>query len=178
MWLLAVFIFVPLIEIALFIKVGGWLTLWPTLAIVIATAFLGAGLVRRQGRGVLDDLRRSLDDLRDPSEPLVHGAMILLAGALLITPGFMTDAIGLALLIPAFRHLIFTRLAKNITIVSAGGARAGRGGPHPAGRGGHGDVIEGIYHAEDEGAGPSVGRNGAAGPNGGARGGPSGWTRH
>lgn len=168
MWLLAIFIAVPLIEIALFIQIGGWLTLWPTLAIVILTALLGTTLVRHQGRSVLDDLRRSLNDLRDPSEPLAHGAMILLAGALLVTPGFMTDAMGLALLVPKVREWAFRRLRGTVTIISAGGPRQWGGGPSAEG---HGDVIEGDYQAQDD---PRTG----AGHSDGAGNSPSGWTRH
>lgn len=175
MWLLAVFIAVPLIEIALFIKVGGWLTLWPTLAIVILTALLGTALVSHQGRGVLEDLRRSLDDLRDPSQPLVHGAMILLAGALLLTPGFMTDAIGLALLVPAIREWAFRRIRRHVTIIGARGA--GGGYRQQGGRTGfaeRGDVIEGDYHVQDETqahSGHGDHRNGAGRSS-------SAWTRH
>ncbi len=94
MWLLIAFIAVPLIEIALFIQVGGFIGLWPTLLIVIATAIAGTYLVRSQGRMALSQLQRSFNDLRDPTEPLVHGAMILFSGALLLTPGFFTDAVG------------------------------------------------------------------------------------
>ena len=85
MWLLIAFIAVPLIEIGLFIQVGGWLTLWPTLAIVLGTGILGTWLVRQQGLRVLEELRGSLRDMRDPLSPLAHGAMILFAGALLLT---------------------------------------------------------------------------------------------
>ena len=100
MWLLLAFIAVPLIEIALFIQVGGMIGLWPTLAIVILTALLGTWLLRMQGAAALTDLRRSFSEVEDPSEPLAHGAMILFAGALLLTPGFFTDAVGFALLTP------------------------------------------------------------------------------
>lgn len=173
MWLLAIFIAVPLIEIALFIKVGGWLTLWPTLGIVILTAILGTALVRYQGRGVLNDLRGALDEVRDPSEPLAHGAMIVLAGALLVTPGFMTDAFGLALLVPKCREWVFGRVRRHVTIVSAGGPAAGQGRPGAGGYSdGHGDVIEGDYHAQDEV------RTDARGSQQSVRKSPSGWTRH
>ena len=76
MWLLLLFIAVPLIEIGLFIQVGGWLGLWPTLGIVLLTAIAGTALVRSQGAQAMAQLRSSFDDLRDPTEPLAHGAMI------------------------------------------------------------------------------------------------------
>ena len=92
MWLFALFLAVPLIEIALFIQVGGWIGLWPTLLIVIVTAVVGTALVRSRGAHAIEELRQSFRDLRDPSEPLAKGAMVLFAGALLLTPGFFTDA--------------------------------------------------------------------------------------
>ncbi|MCK4713448.1 MAG: FxsA family protein, partial [Marinosulfonomonas sp.] len=100
MWLFLIFIAVPLIEIALFIKVGGILGLWYTLGVVVATAFLGTWLVRTQGIAAMNQVRGSFSQMQDPSEPLANGAMILFAGALLLTPGFFTDAIGFLLLFP------------------------------------------------------------------------------
>ena len=88
MWLLAAFIAIPLIEITLFIQVGGLIGLWWTLAIVIVTAFVGTWLVRAQGILAISQLRSSFSELRDPTEPLAHGAMILFAGALLSCPCF------------------------------------------------------------------------------------------
>jgi len=110
MWLFVIFLVVPLIEIALFIKVGGLIGLWPTLAIVILTAILGTWMIRMQGVMALNQLRASLNELRDPTEPLAHGAMILIAGALLLTPGFFTDAIGFALLFPPIRSAVYAYL--------------------------------------------------------------------
>ena len=83
MWLFLAFLLVPLIEIALFIQVGGLIGLWPTLAIVVITAIVGTALVRSQGLRALGDLQGSFSRLEDPTTPLAHGAMILLAGALL-----------------------------------------------------------------------------------------------
>lgn len=118
MWLLAVFVAVPLIEIALFIQVGGWLTLWPTLAIVLLTGVIGTILVRRQGLAVLTDLQRGLATARDPLSPLAHGALILFAGALLLTPGFFTDTVGFLLLVPAFRRWVIKSIVVRMTVVS------------------------------------------------------------
>ncbi len=122
MWLLLPFILIPLIEIALFIQVGGWLTLWPTLAVVLLTAVIGTMLVRWQGLRVLEDLRREQQALRDPLSPLAHGAMLLIAGMLLLMPGFFTDAVGFLLLIPALRRLIIARIAPRVVIFPGGGA--------------------------------------------------------
>jgi len=141
MWLLVLFIAVPLIEIALFIQVGGWLTLWPTLAIVVATAILGTWLVRQQGVTVLRDLQSSLEQARDPLAPLAHGAMILLAGALLLTPGFLTDAIGFILLFPAFRSALLRWIIRHNAhrVVFRTGPQGSR--PHGSGRSSRDDDV-------------------------------------
>ena len=127
MWVFAVFVAVPLIEIALFIQVGGWLTLWPTLAIVVGTALLGTALVRRQGLQVMQELQRALDELGDPLAPLAHGALILFAGALLLTPGFLTDAVGFALLLPGVRTALLRWIVRHRVHVRVFGATPGRG---------------------------------------------------
>lgn len=119
MRLFLIFLIVPLIEIALFIQVGGLIGLLPTLAIVVVTAIIGTIMVRSQGLAVLNKLRGSFESVSDPTEPLVHGAMILFSGALLLTPGFFTDAVGFALLIPGVRTSIFHALKSRINIVAA-----------------------------------------------------------
>lgn len=153
MWLLIAFIAVPLIEIALFIEVGGAIGLWPTLAVVVLTAVIGTALLRRQGLAEMNRLRAALDGHGDPSAPLVHGAMILFAGALLLTPGFFTDAVGFALLLPPVRNFVFARIRERIVVH---GTRGGDGGT-PA----RPDIIEGDYETIDP-----------------AERGTSGWTRH
>ena len=107
MWLFFAFLAVPLIEIALFIQVGGAIGLLPTLLIVVATAILGTFLVRQQGLMALGQIQSNFQNLKDPTEPLAHGAMILFSGALLLTPGFFTDAVGFSLLIPGVRHAAY-----------------------------------------------------------------------
>ena len=114
MWLLIAFIAVPIIEIALFIQIGGFLGLLPTLAVVVLTAIFGTYLVRAQGLSVLSQLQSRLSEMNDPSEPLAHGAMILFSGALLLTPGFFTDFIGFLLLIPSVRATVFQKVREHI----------------------------------------------------------------
>lgn len=163
MWLLIAFIAVPLIEITLFIQIGGAIGLFWTLAIVVITAILGTWLVRSQGAQALGRLRSSFNDLQDPTEPLVHGAMILFSGALLLTPGFFTDAVGFALLIPGVRQAVYQALRSRIQVHSFG--TPGQDPRHPNRPANHqGDVIEGDYHeiSDDERENK----------------GPSGWTKH
>lgn len=116
MWLLIAFIAVPIIEIALFIQIGGFLGLFPTLAVVLITAIAGTYLVRAQGLSVLSQLQSHFREMNDPSEPLAHGAMILFSGALLLTPGFFTDFIGFLLLIPNVRATVFQKVKERINI--------------------------------------------------------------
>lgn len=116
MYLFLAFLLVPLIEIGLFIQIGGLIGLWPTLAIVVLTAIIGTSLVRSQGRLAMGQLQSSFTDLRDPTEPLAHGAMILVAGALLLTPGFFTDALGFALLMPPVRVAVFKYAAQRVRV--------------------------------------------------------------
>ena len=103
-WLFLTFLIVPVIEIGLFYLVGQWIGIWPTLALVVLTAVLGSWLVSRQGKETWMRLNIQIANGESPSKTLVHGAMILVAGALLLTPGFLTDAIGFTLLIPAARE--------------------------------------------------------------------------
>ena len=116
MWLFFAFMFIPLIEIMLFIQLGSIIGLWLTLLTVIITAFIGTILVRAQGLAALGQLQTSLSKLENPSEPLANGAMILVSGALLLTPGFLTDAIGFALLVPAVRVSVYRYLRQKISV--------------------------------------------------------------
>lgn len=107
---------IPIIEIALFIEVGGWLGTWPTIAIVILTALVGSVLLRQQGLSALNSVQTRLMEGENPGRLLADGAMILIAGALLLTPGFFTDAVGFALLIPPVRGALWAWGAKHIKV--------------------------------------------------------------
>lgn len=118
--LLVLFIAVPVIEIGVFIQVGGLIGLWPTLAIVILTAVAGTALLRQQGLSVMGRAQESLNRGEMPLREVFDGACLLLAGALLLTPGFVTDATGLMLFLPpvrdALRRTIVPALVKRGTI--------------------------------------------------------------
>lgn len=103
------FIVVTATEIAILVKVGGLLGGWATFGLVIATGFAGAALARHQGAAVLQRLRTSLAG-GDPSLALVDGALVLAAGVTLLSPGFLTDATGLLLLVPMIRAPVAKRL--------------------------------------------------------------------
>lgn len=97
---------VPLIEIAVFIEVGGTIGLWPTLAIIVITAIVGTALLRQQGLSTLHSAQREMEAGRMPVRELFDGVCILAAGAFLLTPGFVTDAVGLALMVPPVRTVL------------------------------------------------------------------------
>lgn len=159
MWLFIAFLAIPLIEITLFIQIGGVIGLGWTLVTVVLTAVLGAYLVRNQGLLAMNQLRSSMNDLRDPTEPLAHGAMILFSGALLLTPGFFTDAIGFSLLIPGVRHAVFNFLRSRVQVQSFGTTAHAARERDPAS-----DIIDADYEeVETDKVRPSR---------------PSGWTKH
>jgi UPF0716 protein FxsA len=108
--LLIAFIGVPIIEIAVFIEVGERIGLWSTLAIVVLTAIAGTTLLRLQGLSTLRRAQEAMARNQLPLKEVFDGLCLLVAGALLLTPGFVTDAMGALLFIPAvragLRHLI------------------------------------------------------------------------
>ncbi|MEL7097433.1 MAG: FxsA family protein [Pseudomonadota bacterium] len=156
MWLFIAFLAIPVIEIALFIQIGGAIGTWPTLLTVVATAIAGSYLVRSQGLATLGKLRASMDQFTDPTETLADGAMILFSGALLLTPGFFTDAVGFALLVPGIRHWLFKQARARVKVQTFGPA----GNTRPA----RDDIVEGEFQEVDPNAPPVRG--------------PSGWTKH
>jgi len=124
--LLLLFIFVPIIEIGLFIQVGGFLGLWPTIALVLITAFVGASLVRSQGIQTLMSVQGRLQQGEMPAQQILEGVMLAVAGVLLLTPGFMTDALGMLVLLPAPRAMIAKKMMEKMVVKNmSGGFHAG-----------------------------------------------------
>ena len=107
---LIIFMLVPVIEMWILIEVGGWIGVLPTIALITLTATLGLSLLKRQGLSTLMIARRKMDEGSIPASELVSGVMIAVGGALLLTPGFVTDAIGFALLIPQTRQWLLLML--------------------------------------------------------------------
>lgn len=103
MWVFAVIAALPVVEIMLFMTVGVWLGLWLTLAIILGSGVLGWQIIRQEGVGSLRALQVAAAP-DDPLTPLADRAMLAVAGVLLILPGFLTDTLGLFLLIPAVRR--------------------------------------------------------------------------
>jgi len=163
--LLLLLIGVPLLEIAIFIQVGGLLGLWPTLGLVILTAVLGTVLLRGQGLAVMARAQAQLDRNEMPVQEVFDGVFLLAAGLLLLTPGFFTDAIGFAFLVPKVRRYfgrkIFESMMKHgrVHVFRTGSGRPGTSGTSgggPAGsKGRSGTIIEGEF--EDLGDAPPHG---------------------
>ncbi len=136
MRLFLAFLAIPVIEILLFIEIGGLIGTWPTIAIVIVTAFLGAFLVRRQGVAVLRQIQSEMEAGRPPARQMAEGALILIAGAFLLTPGFFTDTVGFLLLVPQVRAAAVAGIARRMTVgevhMRGFGPDTGfSGNPHP-----------------------------------------------
>lgn len=104
--LFLIFIIIPLIEIALLLKISAYIGIWMTLVVVIGTAILGASLTHHEGLKTWGRLQQKLGKGILPDEELLDGLMILVAGAVLLTPGFVTDITGFFLLIPTTRRLV------------------------------------------------------------------------
>jgi UPF0716 protein FxsA len=149
--LLIALIVVPLAEIAVFIQVGGWIGLAPTLLAVVLTAVLGAVLLRRQGLHTVQEAQAKLNRQEAPIRELFDGLCLFAAGALLLTPGFLTDIVGFALLVPEIRlriaRLLWQRLVERGT-AKAHTHRFDRGFDRSSGYGesfgqsGHGDAAK------------------------------------
>jgi len=114
--LFLLFIIVPIIEITVLMQVGEVLGVWPTIAIVIISAWLGAKYVRQQGLSTLQSVQNKMAEGQMPSEEITSGLMLLIAGVLLVTPGFVTDIFGLSLLIPNVRRAIANYVQKHIKV--------------------------------------------------------------
>lgn len=104
--LLLLFTLVPLVELYLLIRLGRYIGVGATVAIVIGTGVVGAWLTRMQGLRVLRELRQRIESGQMPTGPLIDGLLIFVAGAVLLTPGLITDACGFLLLTPRFRAVV------------------------------------------------------------------------
>lgn len=137
--ILLLFVALPLIEIALFVVIGGQIGVLGVLAGIVGSAFVGVSVLRGQ-QARLMQVRQGLVRL-SPATLLAEGAFRLIAGLLLIAPGFLTDALGLLLLIPLVQRLLVAALAARM-VVHVSGANPARGGAGD-------DVIDGTYEVRD-----------------------------
>jgi UPF0716 protein FxsA len=112
--LFLLFVTVPVVELFLFLVIGQRIGIAATFAIILLTGFIGAYLAKSQGIKALARYQESLAQGRLPHEAIIDSLLILVAGVLLLTPGFLTDSIGFALLAPSIRNVIRGRLEKSI----------------------------------------------------------------
>ncbi|MEU8106820.1 FxsA family protein [Nonomuraea muscovyensis] len=166
------FLVIPVLEIWLLIQVGQVIGGWTTVAVLIAVSMLGAWLVRREGRRAWRALQESLQSGRMPERELADAGIIVVGGTLLVTPGFLSDVVGLACLLPATRPMMrrlgawfFERRIRRMAAASpyahlfptqpgasedgrpAGGTRVP--GPGAPGNGVQGKVVHGEVIRED-----------------------------
>lgn len=142
----------PLIEIGLFVEIGGAIGVWATLAWVLVSAVLGLLVLRRVGLRGAVTLGSDMAEMRDPLSPIAHRVMLVVAGVFLLLPGFFTDALGLLLLLRPVRAGVIRLVARRFRAAPVPGAA-------PT------DVIDGDWQEIDADAAEPRDR-------------PSGWTRH
>jgi len=110
--LLIVFATVPLIELALLIKIGEFIGIIPTIIIVGSTGIIGITLARSQGYQVIKKIKNKIELGKLPADDLIGGVLILIGGTMLLTPGILTDITGFSLIFPITRS-VFVKIAKN-----------------------------------------------------------------
>ena len=112
-YLFLLLVITPITELWLILQVGTRIGVSATLALIFLTAVAGAVLLRRQGFSTLFRARQKMESGQLPAHEMVEGILLAFAGALMLTPGFLTDFVGFALLIPIVRHLLVSRLQRN-----------------------------------------------------------------
>jgi UPF0716 protein FxsA len=122
--LVLIFILVPIAELYLIYLVGDAIGVWQTLLLLAADSVLGSLLLRSQGRSVWKRFNDALATGRMPHREVVDGVLVIFGGAFLITPGFLTDILGLILFIPptrsAVRRLVMRRIGRRVEVGSRG----------------------------------------------------------
>jgi UPF0716 protein FxsA len=137
--LVALFIVVPIAELYVIIQVGQAIGALPTIAILLIDSILGSMLLRSQGRAAWRRFNEALGAGRVPAREVLDGALVIFGGAFLITPGFISDFVGLLLLLPptrsVIRRLLVRVFSRRFVVAAVGGAGAGNarrlgGRPH------------------------------------------------
>ncbi|MED5393075.1 MAG: FxsA family protein [Actinomycetota bacterium] len=120
--LFLVFVVTPIVELAVIVQVAGSTGVLNTIGLLVLVSVVGAWLVRREGLGILRRAQREAAAGRIPGREMIDGMLVLGAGALMLTPGFVTDAVGLALLFPPTRALVRAVVTRRLTrSVASGG---------------------------------------------------------
>ncbi|MCE0555619.1 MULTISPECIES: FxsA family protein [unclassified Motilimonas] len=114
-----------LLEIFILVKVGGFLGAWPTVGLVVVTAFVGSALVRSQGIQTMFKVQARVNQGEMPGQQLIEGMMLVIAGVLLVTPGFVTDFCGLMLLQPGIRAKLAKAAMNKFQLQMVAGSHGG-----------------------------------------------------
>src|SRR3954449_4876102 len=151
--LVLLFIVVPIVELFVIIQVGEAIGVLPTIALLIVDSILGSMLMRAQGRSAWRRFNAALAEGRIPHREVLDGALVIFGGALLLTPGFLTDILGIVLLLPPTRALVRGVVARRVLPRLVVTGLGGLGGAAGAGAGrrrapGGGDV-EGTATEDD-----------------------------
>jgi UPF0716 protein FxsA len=131
--LFLVFMIVPLIEIAFFVVIGNAIGLWPTLAGVLVTAIIGSLVLRWQGAALFQEIRGTMARGQLPARALADAAFVGAGGLMLLLPGYFSDLVGILVLIPPVRNVIYEFLKSRIKIVPNVAAGYSRPAPPPEG---------------------------------------------
>ena len=145
------FIAVPIIEIYFLVKVGEQIGPLKTILLVIITAIIGTWLLRQQGLSTLARFQSSMASGKIPAQEMIEGVILLIGGILLLTPGFVTDALGLLCLLPFSRQAFARKIAKNSSVhlqTQMGGFGSQR--PNQQNQSGNGDIYEGEYTQKED----------------------------
>ena len=129
LWLVVLFIVVPIAELYVIIQVGQAIGALATIGLLIADSLLGSWLLRHHGRRAWTRFNDAVRAGRVPTHEVADGAMIMFGGALMLTPGFLTDLLGMALLLPPTRALLRPLLLRRVRVT--GGPRSGGGAGNP-----------------------------------------------
>jgi UPF0716 protein FxsA len=150
-FLLLLFIAMPIIEMWLLISVGAEIGALATIGLVLATALIGAGLLRHQGLQTLWSVQRKLAEGQMPAREIFSGIILAVSGALLLTPGFVTDALGFAALVPGLRDQLAVLIMRKMVV---GGVSMSTLNPtseaHARGADERDRVIDGEYIERDD----------------------------
>ena len=139
--LFLLFVVLPLVEIYLIVQVGQVIGAWWTIALLVVDAVIGTWLVKHEGGRAWRALRDALEDGRMPARELADGALILIGGTLMVAPGFLTDLLGIVMILPltrpVFRRLLALVVARRLVTLDVT-----RPGPGPDGPIVRGEVVD------------------------------------
>ncbi len=145
-WVLFVlFVVVPLVEVYVLVQVGQVIGAWWTIALLVLDSLIGSWLIKREGGRAWSALRTALQQGRVPAREIADGGLVLVGGTLMLTPGFVTDVLGILLIVPLtrpfFRRLLTRVVADRLVVLPVHGTQTQRR-PGPGGSVVQGEVVE------------------------------------